>query len=44
MGRESTVAGNSREFARFVVRRAILAIERVELSLLGPEYKSPGGP
>ena len=30
-----------REFARFVIRRATLAIERVELRLLGPEYKSP---
>jgi glycerol-3-phosphate O-acyltransferase len=38
---DTTVAENSREFARFVIRRAILAIERVELRLLGPEYKSP---
>nr|WP_090339822.1 glycerol-3-phosphate 1-O-acyltransferase [Mycolicibacterium malmesburyense]CRL68414.1 glycerol-3-phosphate O-acyltransferase [Mycolicibacterium malmesburyense] len=38
---DTTVAENPREFARFVVRRAILAIERVELRLLGPEYKSP---
>lgn len=38
---ENTVAENSREFAHFVIRRAILAIERVELRLLGPEYKSP---
>ncbi|MBX7431360.1 glycerol-3-phosphate 1-O-acyltransferase [Mycobacterium sp. Y57] len=38
---EHTVAENPREFARFVIRRAILAIERVELRLLGPEYKSP---
>jgi glycerol-3-phosphate O-acyltransferase len=38
---ETTVAENPREFARFVIRRAILAIERVELRLLGPEYKSP---
>lgn len=38
---ETTVAENPREFARFVLRRAILAIERVELRLLGPEYKSP---
>lgn len=38
---EATVAENPREFARFVIRRAILAIERVELRLLGPEYKSP---
>ena len=38
---DTTVAENSREFARFVLRRAALAIERVELRLLGPEYKSP---
>ncbi|MCW2562341.1 MAG: glycerol-3-phosphate O-acyltransferase, partial [Mycobacterium sp.] len=38
---DTTVAENAREFARFVIRRAILAIERVELRLLGPEYKSP---
>ena len=38
---DTTVAENSREFARFVIRRASLAIERVELRLLGPEYKSP---
>lgn len=38
---ENTVAENPREFARFVLRRAVLAIERVELRLLGPEYKSP---
>lgn len=38
---ETTVAENPREFARFVLRRAVLAIERVELRLLGPEYKSP---
>ncbi|WP_135456468.1 glycerol-3-phosphate 1-O-acyltransferase [Mycobacterium sp. DL99] len=38
---ETTVAENPREFARFVLRRAALAIERVELRLLGPEYKSP---
>ena len=39
--RDTTVAENPREFAHFVIRRAILAIERVELRLLGPEYKSP---
>ena len=33
---DTTVAENPREFARFVIRRAILAIERVELRLLGP--------
>ena len=38
---DTTVAENPREFARFVIRRATLAIERVELRLLGPEYKSP---
>ncbi|WP_319456174.1 MULTISPECIES: glycerol-3-phosphate 1-O-acyltransferase [unclassified Mycobacterium] len=38
---DTTVAENPREFARFVMRRAALAIERVELRLLGPEYKSP---
>ena len=38
---DNTTAENPREFARFVLRRAILAIERVELRLLGPEYKSP---
>jgi glycerol-3-phosphate O-acyltransferase len=39
--REQTSAENPREFARFVLRRARLAIERIELRLLGPEYKSP---
>jgi glycerol-3-phosphate O-acyltransferase len=39
--RNINVAENPREFARFVIRRASLAIERVELRLLGPEYKSP---
>jgi len=39
--RDTTVAENPRDFARFVMRRAELAIERVELRLLGPEYKSP---
>ena len=38
---EHTVAENPRDFAHFVLRRAFLAIERVELRLLGPEYKSP---
>ena len=38
---DTTTAENPREFARFVIRRASLAIERVELRLLGPEYKSP---
>ena len=38
---ETTEGENPREFAKFVLRRAALAIERVELRLLGPEYKSP---
>ncbi|HUO37729.1 MAG TPA: glycerol-3-phosphate acyltransferase, partial [Mycobacterium sp.] len=38
---DTTVADNPHDFARFVLRRAALAIERVELRLLGPEYKSP---
>lgn len=38
---DHTVAENPRDFADFVVRRAVLAIERVEYRLLGPEYKSP---
>src|ERR1700757_4380020 len=38
---DTTVAENPRDFARFVLRRAALAIERVELRLLGPAYKSP---
>jgi glycerol-3-phosphate O-acyltransferase len=29
------------DFAGFVIRRAVLALERVEYRLLGPEYKSP---
>jgi glycerol-3-phosphate O-acyltransferase len=39
--RDTTVGDSQRDFARFVVRRAVLAIERVEYRLLGPEYKSP---
>ena len=38
---DTTVGGSPRDFARFVLRRASLAIERMELRLLGPEYKSP---
>lgn len=38
---DTTGGDNMRDFARFVLRRAALAIERVELRLLGPEYKSP---
>ena len=38
---DTTVGENPRDLAHFVIRRASLAIERVELRLLGPEYKSP---
>ena len=38
---DKTAGDEPRDFARFVLRRAALAIERVELRLLGPEYKSP---
>ncbi|MCV7191440.1 glycerol-3-phosphate 1-O-acyltransferase [Mycolicibacterium brumae] len=38
---ETTVGGSARDFARFVLRRADLAVERIEYRLLGPEYKSP---
>ncbi len=38
---DNTVGDSPRDFARFVLRRAALAIERMELRLLGPEYKSP---
>jgi glycerol-3-phosphate O-acyltransferase len=38
---DTNVGDNPRDFARFVLRRAALAIERVELRLLGPAYKSP---
>ncbi|HEX7428202.1 MAG TPA: glycerol-3-phosphate acyltransferase, partial [Mycobacterium sp.] len=37
---DTTLGENPRELAHFVIRRAMLAIERVELRLLGPEYKS----
>ena len=39
--REQTTGDSPGEFASFVLRRADLAIERIELRLLGPEYKSP---
>ena len=39
--RDTTVGEGQRDFARFVIRRATLAIERIEYRLLGPEYKSP---
>jgi glycerol-3-phosphate O-acyltransferase len=38
---DNTVGESPRDFARFVLRRASLAIERIEYRLLGPEYKSP---
>ena len=38
---DTTAGENPRDLAHFVLRRASLAIERVELRLLGPEYKSP---
>jgi glycerol-3-phosphate O-acyltransferase len=38
---DTTSGGTREEFAAFVSRRAILALERVEYRLLGPEYKSP---
>jgi glycerol-3-phosphate O-acyltransferase len=38
---DTTDGESPREFARFVLRRASLAIERIEYRLLGPEYKSP---
>ncbi len=38
---ENVVGDSQQDFARFVLRRANLAIERIELRLLGPEYKSP---
>ncbi len=39
--RDTTVGEDNRDFAQFVIRRAILAIERVEYRILGPQYKSP---
>ncbi len=39
--RDTTVGENKRDFAQFVIRRAILAMERVEYRILGPQYKSP---
>lgn len=39
--RETTVAQDKRDFAQFVIRRALLALERVEYRMLGPQYKSP---
>ncbi|MGB9308565.1 MAG: glycerol-3-phosphate 1-O-acyltransferase [Mycobacterium sp.] len=39
--RDTTVGEDNRDFARFVTRRAILAVERAEYRILGPQYKSP---
>jgi len=39
--RDTTVGENPRDFAQFVTRRAILALERAEYRILGPHYKSP---
>ncbi len=38
---ENTVGENPRDFAHFVTRRAVLALERAENRILGPQYKSP---
>ncbi|MCV7380526.1 glycerol-3-phosphate acyltransferase [Mycobacterium alsense] len=39
--RDTTVGEDKRDFAQFVTRRAILAMERAEYRRLGPQYKSP---
>ena len=39
--RETAAGDAPQDFAKFVLRRAALAVERIELRLLGPEYKSP---
>lgn len=39
--RDNTVGATPQDFAKFVLRRAALAVERIELRLLGPAYKSP---
>jgi glycerol-3-phosphate O-acyltransferase len=39
--RDTTVGEDQRDFAQFVARRAVLAIERAEYRILGPQYKSP---
>lgn len=38
---QNTVGENPRDFAHFVTRRAVLALERAEYQILGPQYKSP---
>ncbi|OHV04229.1 glycerol-3-phosphate 1-O-acyltransferase [Mycobacterium talmoniae] len=39
--RDQTVGDSPRDFAHFVTRRALLAMERAEYRILGPQYKSP---
>ncbi len=39
--RDTTVGEDKHDFAQFVTRRAILALERAEYRILGPQYKSP---
>jgi glycerol-3-phosphate O-acyltransferase len=39
--RDTTVGEDNADFAEFVTRRAILAMERAEYRILGPQYKSP---
>jgi glycerol-3-phosphate O-acyltransferase len=39
--RDLTVGDSPRDFAHFVTRRALLAMERAEYQILGPQYKSP---
>lgn len=41
MAAELTVGETPRDFAKYVLRRAALAVERIELRLLGPAYRSP---
>ncbi|MGV0624631.1 glycerol-3-phosphate 1-O-acyltransferase [Mycolicibacter minnesotensis] len=38
---QNTAGENPRDFANFVTRRAVLALERAENRILGPQYKSP---
>ncbi|HEX7322770.1 MAG TPA: glycerol-3-phosphate 1-O-acyltransferase [Mycobacterium sp.] len=38
---ENTVGENPRDFAHFVARQALLALERAVYRILGPQYKSP---
>jgi glycerol-3-phosphate O-acyltransferase len=38
---EATTGGSDLDFARFVARRAVLALERAEHAMLGPQFKAP---